>query len=139
MPAVCFAQDNDAYQECQLQYYPGYTLVSLFNYNVKIVAEQRTTDNMVQVVVLPQEMNVQFQIQNIDFQVAPQDANPSGPLALVTGTFGVQLGYQGQTPMQKTIPVQISDVSEFSISQDEAMMQGNPVFQKQLPNMLSSQ
>lgn len=139
-PAICLAQDgDDTYQEYQLQYYPGYTQVSLFNYNLKITAEQRTSDNMVQIVVVPDQMGVQFQIQDVTFKVASSEENPSGPLAIVTGTMAVQLGYQAPTPMQKTIPVQISDVSQFSISQDEAMMQGNPVFQKQLSSMLSSQ
>lgn len=139
-PGLAFAQGgDDTYQEYQLQYYPGYTQVSLFNYNVKITAEQRTSDNMVQIVAMPDQMGVQFQIQNVNFQVASADQNPSGPVAIVTGIFAIQLGYQTPSPMQKTIPVQISDVSEFSISQDEAMMQGNPVFQKQLPSMLSSQ
>lgn len=142
---ICAVADNpvqiykaDDLEQFQVTYNSGYTVVSIYGYSVKITAEQRTTDNMAQVVILPREEGIQFQILNVEFTVLPQGNDIGGPVAQVGGVFTVQYTTGSPITVSKVIPVQLAFVDDFSMSADEARVEGDVVFQKQLPSLLSS-
>lgn len=134
-----FAQYPTDMEQYQLQYNSGNTIASIFSYHVKFVAEQRYSDSMAEVVVIPQEQGISFQIQSVDFIVMPPSNDVSGPVAQIEGTFRVQINQQNPVSIPKTVQVMVSSVEDFSVSGDEATIQGYPVFQKQLSQMLSDE
>lgn len=121
----------------QFQYYSGYTEVTLYSYHMKIVAEQRSTDNLAQVVAVSQEMGLTFQIQNVSFEVLPPSNDVGGPVAKVHGVFMVQVGDSPAMSVNSTVTVMVSDVFDFSVSPQQALFQGYPFVQRQLSQMLS--
>lgn len=127
--------DNNSHH--QLDFHDGYTNLTIYDYHVKILAEQRMSDNLVQIVVIPNEQGIRFKILNIKFEVAPPGVDLSGPVAKVEGVAMFRRNMQYPMRIREVVPVQIQSVSEFSISQDEAMMQGNECVQRQLPNSFS--
>lgn len=126
-------------EQYELQYHNGYTLVSIFSYQIKIVAEQRSSDMLAQVVVVPQEQGAQFKIENVDFLIMPPSNDLGGPVAQVDGLFYVQVNQSYPVQILKMVPVEVATVDSFSISADEATIQGNSVVQKQLSEMLSDE
>ena len=119
-------------------YDQGFTLVSKNGYQLRCTAQQRISDNMLQVVVYPSEMNLRFQIQDITFGDAPAQMGATGPVAQVQGQVTAQTN-NSSTPTfaPLVIPVQVQPVSDFTLSTQEAKMQGYPVFEKSLPNLVT--
>lgn len=115
----------------------GATVVTIDGYHVKITAEQRRTDKKVQVVAYPQEQGVLFHIQGVQFGKMPHNPQVTGPVAKVRGSFTIQESNAGDSSLRRVIPVEVIPVNEFSITPDEARMQGNVCFQKDLSHMLS--
>lgn len=126
-------------QHYELQYNSGYTLVSILGYHIKIIAEQRLSDTLAQVVVVPQEEGIRFQIQNLDYVLLPPSNDLGGPVAQVEGCFVVQVNQENPISIIKTVPVMVVSVEDFSISADLATIQGNAMFQKQLSHLLSDE
>src|SRR5437016_4503017 len=63
----------------------GYTTIHLYNYTVKITAEQRFSDKELLVIAYAQEQGIAFQIQSVRVGRAPH-YNLMGPQVLVFGT-----------------------------------------------------
>ncbi len=117
----------------QYDFESGYTTVTSYNYTVRITAEERTTDNKLLVIVFPKDMGVSFTISNVAVGNAPPQYNLDGQVANVTGTLSCQVNETNPISAQMSFPVQISQVGEFSVSPDEALIQGNQFYTKDLP------
>jgi hypothetical protein len=135
LPRLAAANDLEQFQ---IEYTTGSSRVSLYGYHIKITAEQRSSDNLAQVVILPNEEGVQFTIQQVDFTVIPPGGDVAGPVANVQGVFTIQYSTGAPITVVKTIPVQLSIVDTFTISQDEATVEGIQVYRKQLPSLLQA-
>lgn len=114
----------------------GSTTVSQFDYSVKITAEQRFSDKQLLVIAFPQEMGVSFRIQRVRIGKAPQ-FNLRGPVAHVTGVFSARVSENRPLSARITVPVQIEPVNEFTVSTNEALIQGNQYVLKNLPRMVT--
>lgn len=121
---------NDEYRR-HLDFEDGYTNLVIHDYHIKIIAEQRFTDNLVQVIAIPTEQGVRFRIANIQFETAPPGVNLSGPVAKVEGFVSFRSSEDTSRRMREIVPVQIKSVDEFSISEDEASMQGYDCMRKE--------
>ncbi len=133
--ALCttlFADDSLA--NTQYDFESGYTTITSFNYTVKVTAEERTTDNKLLVVVFPKDMGAAFTISNVTVGNAPPQYNLDGPAANITGFFTCQVNETNPIRQEMSFPVQISTVSEFTVSPDEALIQGNQFYTVDLPS-----
>lgn len=127
-PYIALVDDDNAGDELQERHFTfgmGYTTVTYYDNIVKITAEQRTSDNMLQVIVFPQEMGVKFNLNNVQVGLAPPRYNLQGKVARVTGVFVAQVNEGNPMRGRMMVPVQISQVSEFTVSSNEALIQGN--------------
>ncbi|MBS0633877.1 MAG: hypothetical protein JSR37_00255 [Verrucomicrobia bacterium] len=120
--------DDNAGQELQgrhLDFGIGYTTVTYLDNKVKITAEQRMSDNKIQVIVFPLEMGVTFNLEHLRVGHAPPRYNLQGKVVLVKGNFVARVSENGPKRRQMTVPVQISRVNQFTVSSNEALIQGN--------------
>lgn len=115
---------------------PGYTKVTLYNFVIKITAEQRFSDKQLLVVVLPNEQGASFNIQKVQIGRAPH-FNLQGPVAKVTGVFIARANMRSPIRTRMTVPVQIAPVFDYTVSPNEALIQGNQFYQEVLPNMVT--
>lgn len=129
-------EDGSQLQDCHFDFSTGYTDVTLYDYELQITAEQRTSDNQLMIVVFPEEEGVSFRIHNVQIGKSPQ-YNLEGDVAKVTGTFIAQVNEGSPIHVQMTVPVQIEAVQEYSVSLDEALIQGNQFYKKTLPEMVN--
>ncbi len=114
----------------------GYTVVKHFDYTVKITAEQRFSDKELLVIAFPQAMDVSFHIERVQIGKAPH-FNLQGAVAKVEGTFRARVNMSNPIRTHMMVPVQIAPVNEFTVSANEALVQGNQFFQKKLPHMVT--
>lgn len=115
----------------------GYTEVSVFDYHFKITAEQRFSDNMAQVIVFPQQQGTRFHINHVEFRTMTS-SEISGPVAKVFGILVFRESNIGAARrVHLMVPVKISRVSDFTVSSDEARIEGNTCFERKL-NKLES-
>jgi hypothetical protein len=114
----------------------GSTTVSQYDYTVKITAEQRFSDKQLLIIAFPQEMGVSFRIHRVRIGKAPQ-FHLKGPVAHVTGVFSARVSENGPLGARMTVPVQIAPVNEFTVSANEALIQGNQYVVKNLPRMVT--
>lgn len=129
-------EDNSQLQDCHFDFSTGYTDVTLYDYELQITAEQRFSDNQLMVVVFPEEEGISFTIHNVQIGKSPQ-YGLEGAVAKVTGTFVAQVNEGKPMRIQMTVPVEIESVQEFSVSSDEALIQGNQFYKKMLPEMVT--
>lgn len=129
-------EDGSQLDNCHFDFSTGYTDVTLYDYELQITAEQRTSDKQLMVVVFPEEEGISFRIHNVQIGKSPQ-YNLEGLVAKVTGTFIAQVNEGNPIRVQMTVPVQIESVQEFSVSSDEALIQGNQFYKKTLPEMVN--
>ncbi len=111
----------------------GVTNVTINSFHVKITAQQRMQDNMVQVIAFPLDQGVQFRIEGVNFVQGTQGASMSGWTAQVHGVFIFPTNNQTMARVSKTVPVQLTMVDQFTVSSDEAQFQGNPCVEQPLP------
>ncbi len=138
MPKYLLANNNEDYnlEGRHFDFGVGYTTVTQYDSVVKITAEQRFSDNELLVIVFPQEMGISFHIDNVRIGKAPH-YNLQGNVAKVTGTFIAEVNMSNPIRVNMTVPVQISPVSDFTVSSDEALIQGNQFYQKKLDTMVT--
>ena len=118
----------------------GYTEVTLYDYHFKITAEQRLGDRLAQVIVFGQQQNSRFHVNHVEFGKMPPGKAPHGPVAKVSGIFVFQeSNIGGPRRVHMTIPVQLHAVTEFTVSSDEARVEGNLCIERKLPEMLAKQ
>lgn len=127
---------DDELLDRHFEFGSGYTNVTLFDYVVKITAEQRFSDKQLLVVVFPQEQGVSFTIQKVEIGKAPK-FNLKGPVAKVTGVFRAQVNMSNPLHREMTVPIQISPVNEYTVSENEALIQGNHFIQKHFTYMIT--
>ena len=131
------AMDDGNLQDRKMDFQQGFTNLSMYQYHVKITAEQRYSDKKVLIVVLPQEQAVNFRIQNVTFAKSAPKWNLDGPIARVQGIFSAHVSSNGAPAhMRLMVPVQVKAVSTFSISPDEALIQGNQFVERNPKEML---
>ncbi|MBS0655863.1 MAG: hypothetical protein JSR46_08810 [Verrucomicrobia bacterium] len=137
----CVASDEIAVQlianggmvgQPQMTFNNGSTFVTISNYHIKIIAEQRLSDNLVQVVAIPSQTGVQFNITGVSPGEMPPSSNMGGPAVNVQGVVSFRTGGPNMTRVPETIPVQLNSVTNFSISADTATMQGYSCLQRQM-------
>lgn len=112
----------------------GYSNLTIYSYHVKFTAEQRLSDNLVQVIAIPQEQGAQFRILNVRFGQMPESSGLSGPAAIVQGALLIRTGEVTSTRVAEVVPIQINTVTDFSMSADTARMMGYPCVQRVMPN-----
>lgn len=139
-PQYILAGDEDSSQlhNCHFDFSTGYTDVTLYDYELQITAEQRLSDKELMIVVFPEEEGVSFQIHKVKFGKSPQ-YNLEGTVAKVTGTFIAKINEGTPIRMQMTVPVEIEGVQEFSVTPDEALIQGNQFYKTKLPKMINGE
>jgi hypothetical protein len=119
---------NLAAQDVQFSYNVDYTEVSIHNYRAfKLTAQQNTTNNQLLVIAYPEKAGIRFTIQGVQMGESQQN-DLQGLVATVTGTLSVQTNEPQPLQVPLTVAVQISQVSQFSVSPQEAMMQGLQFF-----------
>jgi hypothetical protein len=124
----------------KLEFHEGYTEVTLMDYHVKITAEQRLGDRLAQVIVFGQQQYARFHLSHVEFGVMPPHRPPHGLVAKVSGIFVFQESNIGKMRrVHMMIPVQIRSVTEFTVSNDEARVEGYTCIERKLPKMLSEQ
>jgi hypothetical protein len=129
---------DDTGENASFQYNSdGSTIVTIYGYQVRFTAQQRQSDSMLQIIAYPNEMGVQFRIQNVLLGEAPEQMDTSGPVVTVTGRFFAHINMSNPVEVPMEISVSVQLVDEFTESTQEATMQGYPVMEKQLPNLLS--
>jgi hypothetical protein len=133
---LLIAMGDDNLQDRHMDFQQGYTNLSMYQYHVKVTAEQRYSDKKVLIVVLPQEQAVKFRIQNVHFAKNAPQWKLEGPIARVQGVFSAHVNMSNPVHVRMVIPVQVKAVSEFSISPDEAMIQGNQFVERSPHEML---
>lgn len=122
----------------KLEFHEGYTEITVFDYHIKITAEQRLGDRLAQVVVFGQQQNSRFHINHVEFGHMPSNKPPHGPVAKVSGIFVFQESNVGAPRrVHMMIPVQLRAVTEFTVSSDEARVEGNVCIERKLPKMLA--
>lgn len=117
-----------------VEFNSGYSNLTMYSYHVKLTAEQRLSDNLVQVIAIPQEQGVQFNILNVRFGQMPESANLDGPAAIVQGVLLIRTGEMTSTRVAEMVPIQINTVTDFSMSADTARMMGYPCVQRVMQN-----
>ena len=128
---VDYDEDDSQLQSRQMSFGSGYTNVTLYDYHIKITAEQRMDDNQLLVIAFPTEMGISFTIHNVAIGTSPR-YNLQGPVAKVHGTFRAQVNEGSPLTVTMMVPVQIAQVQEFSVSTDEALIQGYQFYKKQM-------
>ncbi|MBS0633896.1 MAG: hypothetical protein JSR37_00350 [Verrucomicrobia bacterium] len=130
--SLCMAQNpygDFKMEDAQFSYNSGFTDVTFYNYHtLKITAEQNTTDNQLLVVVFPEREGVTFTISSVQMGDSSQNNLP-GPVATVSGTMAVQINQPQPLMVPMSIPVQISQVSQYTVGPQEALMQGLKFYQ----------
>ena len=121
---------NEASHRFHFTFNDGYTTIEVGGFHVKITAEQRFEDHMVQVIATPQEQGIRCFIERVDCEVLPPSMNLGGPVAKVHTRFTFRSSIQSFSQAQKVVPVQIASVSKFTTPSDEARMQGYPCIEK---------
>ncbi len=120
-------------QDAQFSYSVGYTQVTFYNYmTLKVTAEQNTTDNQLLVIAFPEREGVSFTISGVQLGQSSQ-YNMQGPVATVSGTMVVQINQPQPLSVPLSIPVQISQVSQYTVGPQEALMQGMKFYQMAIP------
>lgn len=114
----------------------GATTITYLDYKVKITAEQCFSDKRLLVIAFPLEQTVSFQIQRVSIGRAPE-FNIRGAVAKVTGMFRARVNMANPVRKRMVVPVQIAPVNEFTVSANEALIQGNQCYQKVLPRMVT--
>lgn len=133
----CFAEMGDEEAKPRFAFFQGYTNITCYDFHVKITAEQRSSDKEVLIIAIPQEQGVHFNIQNVQFAQKHPNIHLEGAVAKVHGHFVAQYNMAHPQHVSMMVPVQVAIVNEFSISPNEALIQGNNHFQKKLPKLLS--
>jgi hypothetical protein len=131
-PAVQLIADGGMIGQPQMTFNNGSTFVTIYNYHIKVIAEQRISDNLVQVVAMPTESGVQFNITGVSPGEMPPSSNMGGPAVNVQGVVFLRTGGANMTRVPEMIPVQLNPVTNFSISADTATMQGYSCLQRQM-------
>ena len=90
----CFA-DMEPLHRVQEEFFKGYTVATVEGYHVKIIAEQRRSDRIVQIIVIPEQQGVRFHIQNVQFGKMPLNGGPEAAVAKVHGSFIFQSSNAG--------------------------------------------
>ncbi len=114
----------------------GVTTVSHDNYRVRITAEQRRSDYELLVISFPREEGVIFDIHRVELGRAPRH-NLQGIVAKVFGTFRARVNQGRPIVTRMMVPVEIAPVNEFTVSSNEALVQGNRFITKKLPKMVT--
>ena len=115
-------------QDIQMSYDVGYTQVTIHNYMaLKLTAEQNSSTNQLLVIAFPEKSGLLFTIQSVQAGQGQQNGL-EGPVATVKGTLSVQTNEPAPLQIPLTVPVQISAVSQYTISPQEALMQGLQFF-----------
>ena len=107
----------------------GATTAKFDNYQVKVTSEQRASDHELLVIAFPNEQGVLFHIQNVRIGKAPR-YNLQGAVAHVTGFLRTRANEYYPLRRRITVPVQIARVNEFTVSANEALIQGNQFYEK---------
>lgn len=115
----------------------GSTTVSIYGYQVRFTAQQRQGDSVLQIIAYPNEMGVQFQIQHVLLGEASLQMSSTCPVVNVVGCVFAQINMAKPIQVSMEIPVSVQLVDEFIEGTQEAAMQGCPVMEKQLPNLLT--
>ena len=125
MCSFCSAQENvdSSTEGLHFTIEPGYTNVSVYDYTLKVTAEERTTDKKLLVIAFCQDNNMRFDIKEV---TVDKD------VAKVTGVFRAQVSEDNGLRKRIIVPVQIASVDAFSVSADEALIQGNQFYEKSL-------
>jgi hypothetical protein len=131
----CIADEGE--QAHHFEFYKGYTELTCLDYHIKITAEQRASDNEVLIIVIPREQGVHFNIRNVQFATRHPNIHLEGPVAKVHGTLTAQYSMTHPLHVPMTVPVQVAIVNEFTVSANEALIQGNNHFEKKLPKLLT--
>jgi hypothetical protein len=121
---------NEAAPRFHFSFNSGNTNVEVDNFHVKITAEQRLEDRMVQVIAIPQEQGVRCMLESVQFENLPQSMNLGGPVAKVRAVFAFRSSQLAFDRMHKVVPVQITSVADFSKNSDDARMQGYSCIEK---------
>jgi len=129
--------DTNGLETAQYSFSMGATTVSFDDYQVKVTAEQRSTDNELLVIAFPNEQGVVFHIQDVRIGTGAPRYNIQGPVAHVEGFIRTQANENYPLRRRLSVPVQISPVSEFTVSANEALIQGNQFYEKKLPEMVT--
>ena len=114
----------------------GATTVTHDNYRVKITAEQRRSDHELLVIAFPREEGALFDMHRVELGRAPRH-NLEGVVAKVFGTFRARVNEGRPIVTRMMVPVRIAPVNEFTVSSDEALVQGNRYIIKKLPKMVT--
>ncbi len=121
-------------EEAQFSYNPGNTQVTFYNYaTLKITAEQNTNDNQLLVIAFPQKEGVSFTITGVTVTTQPSQANVQGPVANVSGTMLINTNQATPLSVPLTVPIEISQTSQYTIPPQEALMQGYQFYQMAYP------
>ncbi len=127
---------SDLLTKHRFEFDTGSTILTCYDYHIKITAEQRFSDKELLVIAFPQEMGAAFQIDTVRIGTAPR-YNLEGPVCLVAGVFRARINENNPISVHMTIPIQINPVNDFTVSSHEALIQGNQFVQRKLPNMVT--
>ncbi len=130
------ADDTGGLERIHFDLASGATTLSFDNYQLKITAEQRAQDHNLLVIAFPNEQGITFHIQNVRIGPAPS-YNLKGGVAHVTGFIRARANEYYPLRRRITVPVEIARVNEFTVSANEALIQGNQFYEKKLPHMVT--
>ncbi len=128
--------DTGGLENVHFDFAKGQTTLSFDNYRIKISAEQRAQDHELLVIAFPNEQGITFHIQHVRIGRAPR-YNLQGAVAHVTGFIRARANEYYPLRRRITVPVEIARVNEFTVSANEALIQGNQFYEKKLPKMVT--
>jgi len=112
---------------------PGCTHLQLYGAKFVLVAEQRFSDKMVQIIVDPAGSGFTFTPEKATYEFMLPGSAPGGPAAKIHGRFAKQ---DGSLTITQAIPILINTVHSFSQSAQEAKAKGKIVYEEKLPSLI---
>lgn len=113
----------------------GSTLFAVDGMKIRVIAEQRTSDKLVQVVIMPDKGSELFRVTGVRLSLI-RGQGSTNVVAYVKALYTKTDPKESNRPLSKMIPVFVKPVEAFSISYDEAKEKNYIVMLKRLPQML---